>query len=77
MDGNLTKEELKKAVEMATEGCKQIYKLQRDALIERYKKDLEEHKEEVELVEVIAESEETSIESTIDNTDEFGGLNDE
>ena len=77
MDGNLTREELKKAVEMATEGCKQIYKLQRDALIERYKKDLEEHEEEVELVEIIAESEETSIESTIDNIDESGGLNDE
>jgi len=77
MDGDFTKEELKKALEMAAEGCKQIYKLQRDALIERYKEDLKEHKEEVELAEVVAESEETSIESTTDDSDEVGGLHNE
>jgi exosome complex component RRP41 len=57
MDGNFTKEEFKKALEMAKDGCRQIYELQRNALIERYNKDMEAHREEVELAEAIVESE--------------------
>ena len=41
MDGNLTAEELERAIEMAQKGCRTIYELQRDALIERYKKEIE------------------------------------
>lgn len=44
MDGHLTKDEFKKALEMAKEGCRQILDLQRNALVDRYK----EHAEEAE-----------------------------
>ncbi|MHC1601677.1 MAG: exosome complex exonuclease Rrp41 [Methermicoccaceae archaeon] len=36
MDGDLTEEEFEKAFEMAVQGCTQLYKLQRDALMRRY-----------------------------------------
>lgn len=36
LDGELTKEQLKKAIELAKEGCQQIYKLQKDALRAKY-----------------------------------------
>ncbi|MFA0822131.1 MAG: exosome complex exonuclease Rrp41 [Methanomethylovorans sp.] len=49
MDGNLTKEEFKKALEMAKEGCRQILEMQKEAL----KKKFASHEEVVEsLVEV-------------------------
>jgi exosome complex component RRP41 len=63
MDGNFTKEEFEKALEMAREGCRQIYELQRKALIERYQKDMEAHREEVELAEAIVESEKATAEN--------------
>ena len=37
MDGLLSKEELKKLIEMAKEACKKIYELQKKALREKYK----------------------------------------
>jgi exosome complex component RRP41 len=36
MDGNLTKEEFKKALEMATEGCRQILEIQKEALKKKF-----------------------------------------
>ncbi|MFV9630441.1 MAG: exosome complex exonuclease Rrp41 [Methanosarcinales archaeon] len=36
MDGHLTQEEFKKGLEMAQQGCREIYKLQRKALIDHY-----------------------------------------
>ena len=36
MDGNLSREDLKKAVEMAKKSCKEIDKIQRDALKKKY-----------------------------------------
>jgi len=36
MDGHMTQEEFRKALEMAIDGCKQIYKLQREALLAKY-----------------------------------------
>jgi len=42
MDGHLTKDEFKKALEMAREGCRQILDLQRNALVDRYKEHVEE-----------------------------------
>jgi len=37
MDGDLTKEELKKAIDFATKGCLEISKMQKDALKAKYK----------------------------------------
>jgi len=42
MDGNLTEEEYEKAVEMAIDACKDIHKIQREALKERYSTDIQE-----------------------------------
>ncbi|HII07438.1 MAG TPA: exosome complex exonuclease Rrp41 [Methanotrichaceae archaeon] len=36
MDGRLTTEEFRKALEMAKTGCEQIYEIQRKALVDRY-----------------------------------------
>ena len=36
MDGNLTPDEFRKAVEMAMKGARDIYELQRRALVEKY-----------------------------------------
>jgi len=36
MDGRLTPEELKRALELAKSGCQQIYEVQRKALVDRY-----------------------------------------
>jgi len=36
MDGHLTREEFERALEMAMEGCRRLYEMQRDALIRRY-----------------------------------------
>lgn len=38
MDGHFTLDEFKKALEMAKEGCRQVYELQRKALIEHFEK---------------------------------------
>jgi exosome complex component RRP41 len=41
MDGHLTKEEFKEALEMAKKGCMAIYEMQKAALIEKYSDQLE------------------------------------
>jgi len=41
MDGHLTEEEFKQGLEMAQEGCRQIYEMQRKALIDYYSKETE------------------------------------
>jgi len=41
MDGHLTKEEFKQGLEMAQEGCRQVYEMQRKALIDYYSKKTE------------------------------------
>ncbi|MBI4153904.1 exosome complex exonuclease Rrp41 [Candidatus Woesearchaeota archaeon] len=41
LDGELSKEELKKAMEMGKEACKQIYKVQKDALRAKYEGELQ------------------------------------
>ncbi|MCL7415635.1 MAG: exosome complex exonuclease Rrp41 [ANME-2 cluster archaeon] len=60
MDGHLTPEELKTGLEMAQEGCRQVYEVQRQALMDHYAKMQDETKapsvEEV----VIAEENEVS-----------------
>ena len=48
MDGILTQEEFEKAVNMALEGCKQIYSMQKEALKKKYVNISEEIKEEAE-----------------------------
>ncbi len=48
MDGVLSPEEFEKAVTMATEGCKQIYMMQKEALKAKYMTVKEENKEEAE-----------------------------
>jgi exosome complex component RRP41 len=48
MDGILTQEEFEKAVNMAIEGCKQIYVMQKEALKKKYLNISEEIKEEAE-----------------------------
>jgi len=59
MDGNLTIEEFEKAIEMARDGCRKIYEMQKNALIERYRKDLETP-EQIETVVENETEEETS-----------------
>jgi exosome complex component RRP41 len=51
MDGNMTEEELFKAMDMSMEAAKKIYELQKDALRRRYAVVAEEEKEEIESVE--------------------------
>lgn len=46
MDGHLTKEEFKKALEMARKGCMAIYEMQKAALIEKYSPQIEEDMDE-------------------------------
>jgi exosome complex component RRP41 len=36
MDGHLTQEEFKKALELAQEGCRQVYEIQRKTLLEHF-----------------------------------------
>jgi len=85
MDGHLTPEEFKQGLEMAQEGCRQVYELQRKALIDYYskktevvteattaedvKKDAPEEPEDVTPVDVTEDTEETE---KIDDTNETG-----
>jgi len=41
MDGHLTQEEFKQGLEMAQEGCRQVYEMQRKALMDHYSKKTE------------------------------------
>lgn len=42
MDGHLTQEEFDKAMDLAMKGCHEVYKLQKEALINKYVTDIEE-----------------------------------
>jgi len=57
MDGILTTEETEEAIELAIEGCKEVYEIQREALKKKYGMD-EESEEEEEADEETEESEE-------------------
>ena len=46
MDGNMTREEFNRAMELGIGGCKEVYKLQKDALKRRYSADEEEDSDE-------------------------------
>jgi exosome complex component RRP41 len=48
MDGILTHEEFESAVNMAMEGCRKIYAIQKEALKTKYVSISEENKEEAE-----------------------------
>jgi exosome complex component RRP41 len=48
MDGQLSPEEFEKAVDMAIDGCKKIYALQKEALKNKYMTSKVETKEETE-----------------------------
>jgi exosome complex component RRP41 len=48
MDGMLTEDELKQAINLAVKGCKQIYQIQKEALKARYVEVKETIKEEAE-----------------------------
>ena len=85
MDGHLTQEEFKQGLEMAQEGCRQVYEVQRKALMDYYskktgvvteattaedvKKDAPEEPEDVTPVEVTEDTEETE---KIDDINETG-----
>ncbi len=85
MDGHLTPEEFKQGLEMAQEGCRQVYELQRKALMDHYskktevvtggttaedvKKDAPEEPEDVTPVDVTEDTEETE---KIGDTNETG-----
>ncbi len=45
MDGILTNEELEKAVNLAIEGCRKIYAMQREALSAKYRPNIKEVEE--------------------------------
>ena len=55
MDGHLTKEEFKQGLEMAQEGCRQVYEMQRKALIDYYSKKTEVLSTEVTATEDVKE----------------------
>jgi exosome complex component RRP41 len=46
MDGILTTEETEKTIELAIEGCKEVYEIQREALKKKYGMDEESEEEE-------------------------------
>ncbi len=48
MDGHLTPEELKAGLLMAQEGCRQVYEIQRQALMDHYAKMQDENEDETE-----------------------------
>ena len=51
MDGSLTEEEFKQALDMSTDACRRIYEMQRDALRQKYHvvKDEADKEEETEV----------------------------
>ena len=67
MDGNFTKEQLLESVELAKEGCRQVYLIQREALKKKYSDIREEVAEEI--VEEAIELKENIEEDQADITD--------
>jgi len=57
MDGNFTLEQFKQGLEMAQEGCRQVYEFQRKALLDYYAK--KEETEEIAVVEEVLQEEAT------------------
>jgi len=55
MDGHLTQEEFKQGLEMAQEGCRQVYEMQRKALMDYYSKKTEVLSTEVTAAEDVKE----------------------
>jgi len=55
MDGHLTQEEFKQGLEMAQEGCRQVYEMQRKALMDHYSKKTEVLSTEVTAAEDVKE----------------------
>ncbi len=55
MDGHLTEEEFRQGLEMAQEGCRQVYEMQRKALIDYYAKKTEVSSTEVTAAEDVKE----------------------
>lgn len=55
MDGHLTEEEFKQGLEMAQEGCRQVYEMQRKALMDHYAKKTEVLSTEVTAAEDVKE----------------------
>jgi exosome complex component RRP41 len=55
MDGNFTLEQFKQGLEMAQEGCRQVYEFQRKALLDYYAK--KEETEEIAVVEEVLQEE--------------------
>lgn len=46
MDGNMTREEFDRAIELGVEGCGRVYEMQKDALKRRYSADVDDEEEE-------------------------------
>ncbi len=86
MDGHLTEEEFRQGLEMAQEGCRQVYEMQRKALMDHYSKKTEVLSTEVTATEDVKEdapgepeditsaevTEETKDAEKIDDTNETG-----
>jgi exosome complex component RRP41 len=54
MDGSLSEEEFRQALDMSVEACKKIYEMQREALRQKYHMEKEETEEKIETPEVKA-----------------------
>ncbi|MCK4937565.1 MAG: exosome complex exonuclease Rrp41 [Methanosarcinales archaeon] len=73
MDGHLTPEELKTGLEMAQEGCRQVYEVQRQALMDHYAKMQGETAEETEapsVEDVVSDEEKVASEDVSTVTEE-------
>ncbi|MCG7847581.1 MAG: exosome complex exonuclease Rrp41 [ANME-2 cluster archaeon] len=80
MDGNLTPEELKAGLIMAQEGCRQVYEVQRQALIDHYAKMQGANEDETEapsVEEVITAEENEASEDVTTGTEEVYEVDEE
>ena len=78
MDGHLTEEEFRQGLEMAQEGCRQVYEMQRKALIDYYAKKTEVSSTEVTAAEDVKEdaSEETEDVTPVEVTEDTEKIDD-
>jgi len=80
MDGHLTPEELKTGMVMAQEGCRQVYEVQRQALMDHYAKMQDANEEETEapsVEEVITAEENEASEDVTTGTEEVEEVDEE
>jgi len=80
MDGHLTPEELKTGLVMAQEGCRQVYEVQRQALMDHYAKMQDANEDETEapsVEEVITAEENEASEDVTTGTEEVGEVDEE